>query len=166
VPGYYAGFSHQAQSWRKTGRVVVKVERHSSDFARASASSSPTWRARLRAASPSTTSAAGRSKKGKGVIKWTRLLCRTFAANIVRLQLHALAYNLGNFMRTLAIPMAAEPWSPMRDVRLDEVRAMGSSAAGPSGSLAARIIPPIRTLPRRSTRQIYCVSKAWGSGEC
>ena len=24
---------------------------------------------------------------------------------------HALAYNLGNFMRTLAMPKAAEPWS-------------------------------------------------------
>jgi hypothetical protein len=32
-------------------------------------------------------------------------------ANAVRLQLHALAYNLGNFMRTLAMPKAAEPWS-------------------------------------------------------
>jgi hypothetical protein len=27
-----------------------------------------------------------------------------FAANAVRLQVHALAYNLGNFMRTLAMP--------------------------------------------------------------
>ena len=44
-------------------------------------------------------------------IKWTRLSCRTFAANPVRLQLHALAYNLGNFMRTLAMPKTAEPWS-------------------------------------------------------
>jgi hypothetical protein len=46
-------------------------------------------------------------KEGKGAIKWTRLSCRTF----VRLQLHALAYNLGNFMRKLAMPKAAEPWS-------------------------------------------------------
>ena len=37
--------------------------------------------------------------------------CRTFAANAVRLQLHALAYNLGNFMRILAIPETAQPWS-------------------------------------------------------
>jgi hypothetical protein len=29
----------------------------------------------------------------------------------VRLQLHALAYNLRNFMRTLALPKAGEPWS-------------------------------------------------------
>ena len=28
----------------------------------------------------------------------------SFAANAVRLQLHALAYNLGNFLRTLATP--------------------------------------------------------------
>jgi Transposase DDE domain group 1 len=40
-----------------------------------------------------------------------RLSCRTFVANAVRLQLHALAYNLGNFMRTLAMPKATEPWS-------------------------------------------------------
>ncbi len=52
-----------------------------------------------------------RIKEGKGAIKWTRLSCRSFAANAVRLQLHALAYNLGNFMRTLAMPETAEPWS-------------------------------------------------------
>src|SRR6204780_3050687 len=47
----------------------------------------------------------------KGAIRWTRLSCRSFAANAVRLQLHALAYNLGNFMRTLAMPKTADPWS-------------------------------------------------------
>jgi Transposase DDE domain group 1 len=35
----------------------------------------------------------------------------TFAANAVRLQLHALAYNLGNLLRTLAMPRTAEAWS-------------------------------------------------------
>jgi hypothetical protein len=36
-------------------------------------------------------------KDGKGAIKWTRLSCRTFAANVVRLQLYALAYkDVGN----------------------------------------------------------------------
>jgi hypothetical protein len=34
----------------------------------------------------------------------TRLSCRGFNANAVRLQLHTLAYNLANFMRTLALP--------------------------------------------------------------
>ena len=44
-------------------------------------------------------------------IKWTRLSCRTFAANAVRLQLHALAYNLGNFLRTLVTPEPIRDWS-------------------------------------------------------
>jgi hypothetical protein len=30
---------------------------------------------------------------------------------LVRLQLQALAYNLANFMRTLAMPRTTEPWS-------------------------------------------------------
>src|SRR5664280_146149 len=50
-------------------------------------------------------------KEGKGAIKWTRLSCCSFAANAVRLQLHALAYNLANFMRTLALPEAIKQWS-------------------------------------------------------
>ena len=44
-------------------------------------------------------------------IRWTRLSCRTFADSAVRLQLHALAYNLGNFLRTLALPDAVQQWS-------------------------------------------------------
>ena len=37
--------------------------------------------------------------------------CCSFAANAVRLQLHALAYNLANFPRTLALPDGIEKWS-------------------------------------------------------
>ena len=50
-------------------------------------------------------------KEGKGAIKWTRLSFRTFVANAVRLQLHALAYNVGNFLRTLAAPEPIKDWS-------------------------------------------------------
>ena len=50
-------------------------------------------------------------KEGKYAIKWTRLSCSKFRNNEVRLQLHALAYNLGNFMRTLALPKEVEHWS-------------------------------------------------------
>ena len=39
------------------------------------------------------------------------LSCRSFAANAVRLQLHALAYNLGNFLRTLATPEPMKDWT-------------------------------------------------------
>ena len=34
-----------------------------------------------------------------------------FVANAVRLQLHTLAYNLGNFLRTLATPEPITDWS-------------------------------------------------------
>ncbi len=50
-------------------------------------------------------------KEGKNAINWTRLSCHSFRNNEVRLQLHALAYNLGDFLRTLALPEAVEHWS-------------------------------------------------------
>jgi hypothetical protein len=50
-------------------------------------------------------------REGKNAIRWTRLSCHAFRHNAVRLQLHALAYNLANFMRTLALPEEVEHWS-------------------------------------------------------
>ncbi len=50
-------------------------------------------------------------KEGKNAIVWTRLSRRRFAANAVRLRLHALAYNLANFSRTLTLPEAVSHWS-------------------------------------------------------
>jgi hypothetical protein len=42
--------------------------------------------------------------------KWTRLSCTRFAANAVQLQLHALAYNLANFLRTIVTSEAIKSW--------------------------------------------------------
>jgi hypothetical protein len=50
-------------------------------------------------------------KEGKLALRWTRLSCRAFAHNAVRLQLFALAYNLANFLRSLALPREVESWS-------------------------------------------------------
>jgi hypothetical protein len=50
-------------------------------------------------------------KEGNGAIRWAPLSCRSFAANAVRLQLHALAYNFGNFLRTLGTPEPIKDWS-------------------------------------------------------
>ncbi len=50
-------------------------------------------------------------KKGKNAMMCTRPSCCSFTANAVRLQLHALADNLGNFRRTLALPEAVKHWS-------------------------------------------------------
>ncbi len=44
-------------------------------------------------------------------LKWTRLSCHGFADNRVRLQLFALAHNLGNFPRRLALPHIVKLWS-------------------------------------------------------
>jgi hypothetical protein len=50
-------------------------------------------------------------KEGKNAVKWTRLSCRRFKVNQARLQLFALGYNLGNFLRRLALPRPARSWS-------------------------------------------------------
>jgi hypothetical protein len=110
----YAGFSYQAQSWKKPRRVVAKVEwRPGELYPRVGFIVTNLARPaeRVVAFYNQRGTAEQWIKEGKSAIKWTRLSCRTFAANAVRLQLHALAYNLGNFMRTLAMPKAAEPWS-------------------------------------------------------
>ena len=79
-----------------------------------SGSSSPIWAVPPSGWSRSTISAA-RLSNGSRRAK-TRSgghACRAAGSdhNAVRLQLHALAYNLGNFMRTLALPDAVEQWS-------------------------------------------------------
>jgi hypothetical protein len=111
---YFASFSYQAQSWRKPRRVVAKVEWHPNElYPRVGFIVTNLSRPaeRIVAFYNQRGTCEQWIKEGKGAIKWTRLSCRSFAANAVRLQLHALAYNLGNFMRTLAMPKAAEPWS-------------------------------------------------------
>lgn len=52
-------------------------------------------------------------KEGKNAVKWTRLSCHGFSDNAVRLQLFALAYNLGIFLRQLALPRPIRHWSMM-----------------------------------------------------
>jgi hypothetical protein len=53
---------------------------------------------------------------------------RRFAANAVRLQLHALAYNLANFLRTLVLPAEVSQWS-MTTLRERRVKTGRSSLA-------------------------------------
>jgi hypothetical protein len=114
VRRYYASFSYQAQSWKKPRRVVAKVEWHPGElYPRVGFIVTNLARPAERVVAFYNRRGTAEQciKEGKGAIKWTRLSCRSFAANTVRLQLHALAYNLGNFMRTLAMPKTAEPWS-------------------------------------------------------
>jgi len=114
VRRFHASFSHQAQSWKKPRRVVAKVEWHPGElYPRVGFIVTNMTRRTERVVAFYNQRGTCEQwiKEGKGAIKWTRLSCRSFAANAVRLQLHAIAYNLGNFMRTLAMPETAEPWS-------------------------------------------------------
>ena len=44
-------------------------------------------------------------------MKWTKLLCRRFKDNVARLQLFAVAYNLANSLRQLALPRSIRSWN-------------------------------------------------------
>ena len=56
------------------------------------------------------------NNKGRSSLKWTRLSSHDFVDKQVRLPLFALAYNLGNVLRRLALPEAVEHWT-MRTLR-------------------------------------------------
>jgi Transposase DDE domain group 1 len=44
-------------------------------------------------------------------VKWTKLSCRRFKDNAARLHLFALAYNLANSLRQLALPRPIKGWT-------------------------------------------------------
>ena len=60
-------------------------------------------------------------KEGKYALNWTRLSCHDFVDNQVRLQLFSLAYNLGNFLRRLALPKRVKQWS-LRTLRVKLIK--------------------------------------------
>lgn len=114
VQRFYASFSYQAGSWCRKRRVVAKVEWHPGElFPRVGFIVTNLTRpaARVTAFYNQRGIAEQWIKEGKNAVKWTRLSCQTMNANAVRLQLHALAYNLANFLRTLALPDEMASWS-------------------------------------------------------
>jgi hypothetical protein len=114
VRRFYANFSYQAQSWTMPRRVVAKVEWHPGElYPRVGFIVTNLSRPAERVVGFYNQRGTCEQwiKEGKNAVKWTRLSCCSFAANAVRLQLHALAYNLANFMRTLALPEAVAHWS-------------------------------------------------------
>src|SRR5207248_8947525 len=108
---FYASFRYQAQSWSRPRRVVAKVEWHPGElYPRVGFIVTNLHRPakKVVAVYNGRGTAEQWIKEGKNAVKWTRLSCTTFRANAVRLQLHALAYNLANFLRTLALPGEVE----------------------------------------------------------
>ena len=111
---WYHDFYYRAASWGEARRVVAKVEWHKDElFPRVGfivtnmggGAAPVTWFYNGRG------TAEQCIKEGKVALNWTRLSCHDFVDNQVRLQLFALAYNLGNFLRRLALPKAVKHWT-------------------------------------------------------
>ena len=111
---FYHSFQYQAKSWQRARRVVAKVEWHAGElFPRIGFIVT-----NLNKHSKNVVkfyngrgTAEQWIKEGKNAVKWTKLSCRTFKDNQARLQLFVLAYNLGNFLRRLALPKPVRHWS-------------------------------------------------------
>jgi len=111
---WHYDFHYQAASWDRSRRVVAKIEHHKGElFPRVGFIVTnlrrPSWRVVKFYNGRGT--AEQWIKEGKNAVKWTRLSSHDFADNQVRLQLFALAYNLGNFLRRLALPRSVKHWS-------------------------------------------------------
>jgi len=111
---WHYDFLYQAGSWDRPRRVVAKIEHHKGElFPRVGFIVTnlrrPSWRVVQFYNGRGT--AEQWIREGKNAVKWTRLSCHGFVDNQVRLQLFALAYNLGNFLRRLALPRSVKHWS-------------------------------------------------------
>ena len=110
----YGDFEYQAASWDKPRRVVAKVEWHPGElfprvgFVVTNLPMEPDWIIRFY---NQRGTAEQHIKEGKQAINWTRLSCKGMVQNEVRLQLHALAYNLGVFLQGTDLPEEIADWS-------------------------------------------------------
>ena len=111
---WYHDFQYQAGSWDRPRRVIAKIEWHKGElFPRVGFIVTNLRRRSWRVVDfyNGRGTAEQWIKEGKNAVKWTRLSCHDFLDNQVRLQLFALAYNLGNFLRRLALPRSVKHWS-------------------------------------------------------
>jgi Transposase DDE domain group 1 len=110
----YRSFQYQAASWDRPRRVIAKVEHHLGElFPRVGfivTTLTGTTRAVVHFYNQRGT-AEQWIKEGKKATYWTRLSCHRFRANEVRLLLGVIAYNLGNLLRRLVLPLAIQSWA-------------------------------------------------------
>lgn len=110
----YEDFKYQAASWDVHRRVVAKVEWHQGElFPRVGfivTNMSACAKGVVHFYNKRGT-AEQWIKEGKYALNWTRLSCKNFVSNQVRLALFVMAYNLGNFLRRLALPGKIRHWS-------------------------------------------------------
>ncbi|WP_395661904.1 IS1380 family transposase [Aestuariivirga sp.] len=114
VKRFFEDFDYQAQSWDEERRVIAKIEWHSGElfprvgFIFTNLPMEPDWVVRFYSQRGT---AEQHIKEGKCAFHWTRLSCRRFRDNELRLQLHALAYNLATFLCCIELPEAMADWS-------------------------------------------------------
>jgi hypothetical protein len=144
----YHDLVYQAQSWNVAGRVVAKVEWHQGElFPRGGfivTNLSYPAKGIVRFYNGRGT-AEPWIKEDKQALNWTRWSCHRFVANQVRLWLFVLAYNLGNFLRRLALPEAMKHWSLT--------------------SLQTRLIKTGGRLVRHARRLVFQLAEVLVSGE-
>jgi len=111
---FYASFRYRAGSWDQARRVVAKVEWHAGElFPRVGfIVTNLKWQTKRVVRFYNHRGTAEQwIKEGKNAVQWTKLSCRRFKDNQARLQLFALAYNLANFLRQLALPKPIQGWT-------------------------------------------------------
>jgi len=110
----YGDFNYQAASWDKPRRVVAKVEWHQGELFPRIGFIVTNMSTRAKAVVHfynGRGTAEQWIKEGKYALNWTRFSCKQFDSNEVRLALFVLAYNLGNFLRRLALSREIKHWS-------------------------------------------------------
>ena len=111
---FYCRFLYQAQSWTKSRLVIARIAWHAGElFPRVGfiVTNMTETSKRIVRFYNGRGKAEQYIKAGKNALKWTKLSSRRFKNNQVRLQLFALAYNLGNFLRQMALPRSVRHWS-------------------------------------------------------
>ena len=111
---WHYDFKYQAASWNRPRRVVAKIEWHEGElfprvgFVVTHMSAKDEGVVHFYNGRGT---AEQWIKERKYALNWTRLSCKRFVSNQLRLALFVLAYNLGNFLRRLALPSKIKHWS-------------------------------------------------------
>ena len=107
-------FQYKAAGWDQSRRVVAKIEWHQGElfpgvgFIVTNMSAKPEGVVHFYNGRGTT---AQWIKAGKYALNWTRLSCKRFVSNQMRLGLFVLAYNPENFLRRLVLPRKIKRWS-------------------------------------------------------
>ena len=123
----YKDIVYQAKSWDKARRVIAKIEHHPDElFPRVGfIITNLKWRNKKVVKFYNKRGTCEQwIKEGKNTLTWTKLSCKRFKENEARLKLFLLAYNLGNFLRTLVLPKKIKHWS-LKTIQLKLIKTGG-----------------------------------------